>query len=52
MIHKFTKIFHFVCQFLTQEFSQIVYQLTLIKIILVEFPLLNLFAHNFLNFQL
>ena len=52
MIHKFTKIFHFVRQFLSQKSYQIVYQLTLIKIRLVDFPLLSLFAHNFLKFPL
>ncbi len=38
MIHKFTKAFHFPLQFLSQKISQAVYQLTLIKIRLVEGP--------------
>ncbi len=38
MIHKFTKILNFAGQFLSRKFSQIVYQLTLMKIKLVDFP--------------
>ena len=37
MIHKFTKAFHFAHQFLSRKIYKAVYQLTLLKIKLVEF---------------
>ncbi len=42
MIHKFTKTFHFVRQFLNQKISQFICQVILINILS--------FAHSSLNF--
>ncbi len=42
MTHKFTKTCHFARQFLRRKFSQIVYQLTLIKSLSLAHSGLNL----------